>query len=390
MLTYMKRRGHRRARVIATPLRALVVLFVSLGSWSLSSGAGATGSTPDNGANPVLLTRAGTSPYVYVLWSTPCGSLACYRLERLSASGRSSALVLAPPISHSREFTEGGLEELVFANVHDGYALVSSPKGESSTLYATFDGAHSWHRESFVKGEAPVSITASQDAFYAVAALPCPKGHTNCETWRISRSAVGSRSWAAVSRSYQFGHDSDYPYIAAFGSRVFLTTQEQSEPGQTFFASSDDDGRIFKVATVTNLSSVNQCSLLPTSTVVIWAGCDDGNMQGTVEVSADGGDHWRVLSEGLLGTHFAFGTLDPVSSDLTYLDNGLETHQLWRIGYKSKGSSLTGRLPYPEVAELSFTDADHGFALSPTIGPKNRQVLYETSDAGRRWTRLFA
>jgi hypothetical protein len=46
-------------------------------------------------------------------------------------------------------------------------------------------------------------------------------------------------------------------------------------------------------------------------------------------------------------------------------------------------------LPHPQVATLAFTSATQGFALSTPIGPKSRQVLYVTIDAGKHWKRLF-
>jgi photosystem II stability/assembly factor-like uncharacterized protein len=319
----------------------------------------------------------------------PCGSLDCFRLQRLDASARGPAPFLPAPLLRSKAYTQGGLEQLVFANVSDGYALVSAPKGESPTLYATFDGARTWHREAFVKGETPESITASQDAFYSVGSLKCSKAHALCEIWRIGRTAVGSRHWSAVSRSYNFTHEANYPFVAAFGSHVFVTTQEQGKPYHTLFGASNDDGRTFIVNVVPILSSVNGCELQPSSALTIWAECDDGMISGEIEISTDGGGHWRVVYVDHPGEPFDFGTIDPVSSDLTYSDNGRYASQLWRLSDEADRSTLAGKLPYPQVATLAFTDVARGFALSATIGPTSRQVLYETSDAGRHWKRLY-
>jgi photosystem II stability/assembly factor-like uncharacterized protein len=286
-------------------------------------------------------------------------------------------------------YSDGGLEQLVFVNVDDGYALVNSPRGESPTLYATFDGALTWHREAFVKGETPESITASQDAFYIVGGLKCPKAHASCEIWQISRSAVGSHRWIAVSRSYDYTHEANYPFAAVFGSHVFVTTQEQVTPYHTLFGASNNDGRSFKVDVVSNLSSVNGCEVHATSELTIWAECDDGMMSGAIEISTDGGDHWRALNLGPQGTRFEIGTIDSVSSDVTYLDNGLYASQLWRLEGEADTPTLAGTLPYPQVATLAFTSETQGFALSTPSGPKSRQVLYETIDAGKHWKRLF-
>jgi hypothetical protein len=386
--TFVSLRRHRaRVRRAGTYVIASFLLFAGLAISTRSTSAGAT--QPSN-ADPLLATRAGLSQYVYVLWSTSCGSLECFHLQRLDDGGRNSTTGSLPtPLAPSKNYyTHGGLEQLVFADVNDGYALVSSPKG-SATLYATFDGARSWHREAFVEGEAPESITASNGAFYAVGSVSCPTGHVDCEIWRISRSAVGSHKWHAVSRSYNFTHDANYPFVAAFGSRVFITAQEQAEPGHTLFGASKNNGRSFKVADVPNLSSVNGCELQPASSDTIWAECDDGMMSGEIEISTDGGDHWRVVYDNRPGAPFDFGTVDPVSSDLTYSDDAQYAGQLWSLRAGAKRSTLAGTLPYPQVASLAFTNIDDGLALSATIGPQSRQVLYETIDAGKHWKRLF-
>jgi hypothetical protein len=350
---------------------------------------GAVQSSGDSTADPLLVTRAGLSQYVYVLWSASCGSLVCFRLERLDGSGRDSTAPLLTPLAPSKNYyTHGGLEQLVFANVNDGYALVSSAKG-SPALYATFDGARSWHRETFVKGETPESIAASQDAFYAVGSVTCPAAHVDCGIWRISQSVVGSHQWVAMSRSYNFAHGANYPFVAAFGSRVFITAQEQGKPYHTLFGRSNNDGRTFKVNVVPNLSSVNGCELQPASLGTVWAECDDGMMSGEIEISTDGGGLWRVVYDNRPGQPFDFGTIDPVSSDLTYSDDAQYASQLWSLRDGAKRSTMVGTLPYPQVAGLAFTNIADGFALSATIGPKSRQVLYETNDAGKQWKRVF-
>jgi photosystem II stability/assembly factor-like uncharacterized protein len=134
---------------------------------------------------------------------------------------------------------------------------------------------------------------------------------------------------------------------------------------------------------------VNGCEVRATSDLTIWAECDEGMMSGSIEISTDGGRHWRSLNLGPQGTRFEIGTIDSVSSDVTYLYNGLYASQLWRLGDETDTSTLVGTLPHPQVATLAFTNAVQGFALSTPIGPKSRQVLYETSDAGKHWVRLF-
>src|ERR1700679_2508074 len=75
-----------RACRASTYVVALLLLLATLTFSSRPMRVGAVQSSGDSPADPLLVTRAGLSQYVYVLWSASCGSLVCFRLERLDGS----------------------------------------------------------------------------------------------------------------------------------------------------------------------------------------------------------------------------------------------------------------------------------------------------------------
>ncbi len=176
------------------------------------------------------------------------------------------------------------------------------------------------------------------------------------------------------------------PQVAAYGSNVWLTGQQQILPGHAFLATSHDNGRTFSVAVKPALSSVNGCGLDPTSPSIIWAQCDGGNMRGDIPLSRDGGAHWITTSMDKGG--FAWGVFDPASRSAAYFVNGLYPSRIYRIDVQDQGIAPIGRAPNSDLSALVLTGASHGLALSGPVGANDRRVLYRTSDGGAEWQRV--
>jgi len=383
--------GPQIRRLLAKPMpmvlfTAFIVCSLTLGGSTISYAA--TNPTSQQ-MNPLLVVRAGESNDNYILWSKPCGSSQCFRLERSNIADATTTFVTAPPLSKVPRIPMGSLEQLDFANPQDGYAMTNPGFGKTTQLYATFDGGLSWHHETFVAGETVNSINSTPSTFYIVGGVKCSPPDENCQRWQLSSSPSSVSHWTTDSRPYDFGHGSNNPVFTAFGTDVWGTTQEQARPYRTLLARSTDGGRTFKVSSIPNLPSVNGCGLTATSVSSIWAQCDDGNMAGDIEYSNDGGAHWRSLEKVTLGGFFAFGIFDPVSDNLAFFVNGDYSRDFCQLVNRANKSVVVGKPPYPQLASLDFTNSSEGFALGPPLGSANRQVLYETKNGGVSWKRVL-
>jgi hypothetical protein len=329
--------------------------------------------------NPVLVTRAGSSSVVFVLLSTTCGSHTCFRLERTSDGGQAFSLVKAPPIAGA--LPTGNLFALDFANPSDGYALAWG-SGARTALFATFDGARSWHREVIRPYQRIEWMASTSTAFYAVSGT-CPDLKKSCGGWALDRTPASASAWTG--RSLPFStHGMQPPTVAAYGTSVWITGQQQTAPYLSLLATSHNNDRTFTVAKQPALSSNNGCGLDPVSASIIWAQCNQGNMAGDIPVSRDGGIHWITLSGNLTG-NFAWGAFDAATRKIAYFLNGWHSGSVYRISVQNGKTEAIGRPPFPQLASLVFTSASLGLALSDQVGPSGRQILYRTSDGGVAW-----
>jgi photosystem II stability/assembly factor-like uncharacterized protein len=290
-------------------------------------------------------------------------------------------MVKAPPIPG--DTPSGDLYGLDFANPNDGYALTSAKI--ATALYATFDGGRSWHQEVIRSDQRVEWITSTPTAFFAVVGT-CPNPKASCGGWGLYRTPASASSWTGRSLPMST-RGMEPPQVAAYGSSVWLTGQQQSAPYHALLATSHDSGQTFSVAVKSELMSVNGCSLNPTSPSIVWAQCDGGNMHGGIPLSRDGGVHWISSSSNVTG-NFAWGALDPVSRTDAYYVDGLYPARIYRIDVQNEGVAPIGRTPNPDISQLVFTTGSRGLALSGPISVNNRQILYQTSDGGTAWRRV--
>ena len=335
------------------------------------------------GVTPVLLARAGTSGVVFVLLSSVCGRHTCFRLERTSDGGRSFSRVQAPPIAGA--LPTGNLAGLDFANPRDGVALTWGRGSVTTTLFATFDGAR-----ALAPRVDPSGPARRVDGLHAHRVLR--RGGNVPEPEDVVRR-LGDRSEPGRCRHVDRStppvrHRAHAPSATGRGVRRRRVAHRptRASPYHSLLAISRDDGRTFSVSVQPALSSVNGCSLTPESPSIIWAQCDAGNMRGAIGLSLDGGSRWTAPSIDRGG--FAWGVFDPASRDTAFFENGLEPGKIYRFDVGNERVSAVGRTPSLDLSALLLLNANAGLALSGSIGPSNRRILYRTDDGGVAWRRV--
>jgi photosystem II stability/assembly factor-like uncharacterized protein len=334
---------------------------------------------------PVLLSQVGYSEVLYVLWSQNCANdKRCYALERSDNGGQTFTRVNAPPVEFGPTNQNGPLYELDFANASDGLAVVQSANS-LTTLYATFNGGASWQRDFIRTDQRINSVASTSTTFYAVTSY-CPDPNANCTLGQLNSSPASSTDWTAHGLPIGLKHFSALPNVAAFGRDVWLTTQEQAKPYTTFLATSYNEGETFAIRSTPMLSSVVACGLTATSTVTLWAQCDQGMMSGDIVVSYDGGHTWSYGHGGI--GQFGFGTFDPISTFAAVYINYMDGDTLHAIQFLPTGLSnaeTLGKPPSTNITQLTFVSPLQGLALGHGNGVGDFATLYETSDGGKRW-----
>jgi hypothetical protein len=376
----------------------MLAILAGLRTWIMVMGtligvnqASVSGSATLNEWSPAIVTRGGNSNVLYVLWeSQSCTLRDCIRLELSDNGGQSFRSVTVPPVTQVQGANEPPISQVVFANPSDGYAVEYASTGRTwrtSALFATVNGGRSWRSVEIAPHTQILDLTAASNLFYATT-VQCRAKPTKCTNARLNRSPTSAAKWSDLSlprslKKYWLGSIA----VAAYGRTVWLTTQDQtSTPYSPFLATSDNEGRSWTVRVQPDLSSVNNCWLLPVSTQVLWATCDQGNQQGDIVYSSDGGSRWEEESGGLLG-QFGFGTFDPVTSSVAYLINEWHTPNLYRVTSESSTPQFAGSLPAGLFWwSLSFTNARQGVALSQGRGGGLPNLMWRTEDGGNRWT----
>ena len=376
-------RGHtKRGAHRGVPIFTLA-LIVATCCAPVSSSSASTPATKS--PQPVLLSQVGLSNVLYVLWTRNCANdKSCYALERSDDGGQTFTRVNAPPVTFGRTNQSGPLYELDFANGNDGLAVVQIANSQTA-LYATFNGGVSWQRDIIRADQRVNTVASTSTAFYAVTSS-CPNPHKSCASGQLDSSPVTSSHWTAHFLPIGLKDVSALPNIAAFGNDVWLTTQEQVGPGTAFLATSYDGGKTFAIRSKPLLSSIVACGLTATSTVTLWAQCDQGMMHGDIVFSHDGGATWSYGHGGI--SHFGFGTFDPISTFaavfINYMD-GAQRPDIQLLSAPLSKSVALGRPPGTNITQLLFVNPVQGVALGHGNGTGQFDTLYETSDGAKQW-----
>jgi photosystem II stability/assembly factor-like uncharacterized protein len=357
----------------------------SLATASVTSSSGAESSP----FSPALVARAGDSNVLYVLSQSPaCTLRECIRLERSNNGGQSFFSVAVPDVTPVLGMNGPLIDGLYFATPNNGYMeeyASTGTKWTTTSLFSTVDGGRTWRSVSIAPHASLYGFTTSAHFFYALTQRCTAKGR--CDHVELYRSGLGSTTWTPLSIPSVILKYSGDIQVAAYGSAVWLSTQDQtSAPFFPYLATSHDDGVTFAVTHQPLLQSVGACGILPTSETILWAECDDGMMQGDILFSNDGGTHWGA--KGQLN-RFGFGVFDPVATQSAYFINELHAGTLFHTTSGLAASHATGTLPKNLFwVSLNMTSGSQGLALSQGLGGSSSYLLWRTSDEGAHWSRV--
>lgn len=366
----------------------VIALLVVLAGLAIAAPPATAGASKPFAFTPLTVTRANSSTVVYVVGSVKCSNVLCLRLLRTSDNGAHFETVSLPPIPANPVSSTGMLDELVFANANDGYALVGggyAAEGYNppSLIYATFNGARTWHKENIANGVGIFAFEASANEVYAVTAH-CVGTKLPCQNYRLNRSALSAKKWTSgpipgYSAGLELG------LFGAYGSYVWLDVTQLGRVD-----TSHNDGKTFTVSLHRNFGSPGTCDLTATSESTLWARCPTG-MMADFFYSRDGGVRWSTIPTGLY-SNTGGGTFDPVSNTLAYLNYGqsVATPGLYRITGAGRHLVDVGKLPCASVESFLFSDEAHGLALCLKSAAASSAHLVQTSNGGASWHRVLA
>ena len=104
------------------------------------------------------------STTIYVVASGSCLSASCLELLRTTVSAEHFTAVTFPPIGLESGSVTGTLSDLVFAIANVGFAVLDA--AGSPRLFATSDGARSWHRWALRVPGIVQSVAVTSDTLY--------------------------------------------------------------------------------------------------------------------------------------------------------------------------------------------------------------------------------
>lgn len=371
-----------------TPFKRLMMVTLVVVSGTLLSKPLSAEASMNPLPVPLMLVGVGGTRTMYIVSTSnvfdsshpsACG-IDCYSLLRTTDGGAHFTVRTLPATSYSSDSLTGSLDQLVFANTRDGYALMGS--GAPTALYVTHDGAGTWRRETIATGTTILGFSATHNAVYAVVAH-CSASAT-CSKYRIARSSLAASKWT-VSALPSWPLDVGVG-IGSFESTVWLTQQSTRT---VWLLTSHNLGKSFSRSSAPDLGSVYACHLTATSSTVLWAECPTG-MAVSFFYSGDAGSKWNHIP-----THLFAGTgggyFDPVSGSLAYLAYGPAdtpgSKNFFRITHEGLTMTAVGKLTCNIVNGLVFTDASRGFAACDKNNTFASTVLLRTSDGGATWNR---
>ena len=333
-----------------------------------------------------------TADVGFVLGYVRCGKEICFALRRTLDRGASWLPLPAPPFNVGAPGDRAQFE-LHFANTLDGWAF-------GATLWATDDGARSWHAVNL--GGPVIAMTSGTGEAYA-AVQPCRPSSATCNsTGQLWHSSVGTGWWgelpgAPAGLDVEGGQFS----LVAKGRTVFLAA---AYPHPELFVSTD--GLHFSSLPIpcrqkagTGPGSFRPGQLAASSPSDLVLTCLGPPTMGAqameVFVSHNGGHSFSLLPKPEIGqgaevamagpTTLLLGTDGPAG---TWLERAVSPDSSWSTPFEAhdEGAGLT---------DLAFVDPLHGaFVYCPApvafdyFGPYGAPggTLYLTSDAGSSWS----
>jgi hypothetical protein len=340
---------------------------------------------------PQFVVRAGTSNDVYALLKDPAFPHA-NAIERSTNGGESFQRMGSLPISRFDLRYEPVISQLLFPTANVGVAVAYSAKsrlGTATPLYLTRDGGKTWSIHEISPTTEIQQITTTSRYLYAIAAN-CPKSD-RCSSWRLERSTLSALDWVSLPLPPKIAKYDIGLGFTAFGNDVWLNTVDQvSKPYPSYLAISRNLGATYSVSVQPDLQSVSACDLQAVSLEVLWATCDDGNMQGQIPYSDDGGAHWIVRDSTSILSSFAFGSFDPVSSATAFAVDGNYPDRLYEATNGSTAPRVVASvLPKRFPLTVCFVNARDGVVLVQGIGGGPNATVWSTQDRGAHWRRVL-
>jgi hypothetical protein len=316
----------------------------------------------------LMLVRGGTSQTTYIVASFKCRTAPCIALYRTSNHGGNYVQVFLPPLQKV-----GDLGELVFANASDGFALVDAKGG--AHIYVTTNGAKTWYP---APRSTPANVEAvavsSTDVF--VESLRC-RTATSCDLGLLARSPLTALKWTSEPLPTA-GLNGGGGGLSVYGSTAWLSEQYHN----AFIDVTRDGGRTYQRHLENKLDSISGCALTASSSRTLWAECPTG-LEVSFFVSNDGGITWTSISDGAVFSGTGGGYFAPVSSDVAFLAQGLNSYDLYRINSGAK-VTVVGRLKCVSVNALVFTNTQDGLAICEDPSYRGER-LEVTDNAGATW-----
>ena len=273
------------------------------------------------------------------------------------------------------------VSQVVFAGPSDGWAYGNS-------LWATYDGAHTWQQ---VDLDGPVlSLNSSAHFAYALVGN-CSPGAANCQgpALRLERSVVGSEKWAPVPGISGYGTSA---IIAVNGANAWVSMVPRDHGAAMIWTTADGGAKwhslpdsCYQPAQATDLAGLAS----PGGRVVfeLCAGNPGAGQEGkSLRISSDGGSTSRLvgylplggLAQGIAaaGHDNVYVTAVSGASDVYSSDNGGRTWDA-RI-FDDGGAGLT---------DIGFSTPSFGAAIEgqPADGPVADRLLV-TDDGGATWS----
>ena len=377
------RLGHVLRRGVTLLLLAVLVL-----SWASNTGTASATGTSSKNVVPLMLARANHTGTLYVVGSVPCPRSLCLRLYRAYDTVESTidpdptfTKVTLPPVRAIAGRVTGSLLGLVFASALIGYALVGS--SQAQLLYATFDGATTWHKVKIPVGDSIDGLTATGDHLYALFSN-CTKRKRGCVDFQLDHSTLSARTWSGATIPFtSFDEGYSAGTIGAYGENVFFCEQSKSAP---LLFTSHNGGVTFTKSVHAKLVSVSGCDLTAVSTKEVWAECPTG-MLASFYFSSDAGRTWtwhplvRREYSNTGGGFFA-----TAGYDFAYLDSGNTPRNIYRLNVGARRVHAIGELACPAVDSAVFMSVFHAYAICDTNGMTTR--LVRTIDGGTTWQRV--
>jgi hypothetical protein len=328
----------------------------------------------------------------FVLGYVRCGKEICFSLRQTLDRG-ASWLALPPPPFNFIAPGEPGIFELHFANALDGWAV-------GATLWATDDGARSWHEVNL--GGPVAAVASGAGEAYAVAGT-CRRPSFVCSgSGELYRSPVGTGKWARVQGAPAvFDIEAGQFSLVAIGRAVFLAVDY---PRPALFASAD--GLHFSRLAVP-CSPGNSTDLVPFRPEQLAASSPSdlvltclgppamGSQAIEVLISHNGGRTFRRLPNpapiglgaevAMAGPTLVLGTRNPAA---TWLERAVSPGASWSTPFEAQDGGAG-------LADLAFVDPLHGaFVYCPApfavdyFGPYGAPggEIYLTDDGGSSWS----